>query len=258
MAIRKKIPLIPTDASLDITGDVSIAGSGSAVITFPSTTSTLATTSDIPTKASSAEINTGTDNDKYITPDALAGSDYEKNPMTTAGDIIYGGTSGVPTRLAKGTATQVLTMNSGATAPEWADASGGGGALQYVEYTLTSENIKSMFTTPVEIMPAPGAGKITIIYQILSKFIYGTIQYTGGNQLLFKTATLEIGKGCTGGAINGTGTEIASCGSFQLPTTISAILLKENEAILAYNKSSAFESGDGIIKLYITYKTITL
>jgi hypothetical protein len=74
MATRKKIPLIPTDASLDITGDVSIAGSGSAVITFPSTTSTLATTSDIPTKATSAEINAGTDNDKYITPDGLAGS----------------------------------------------------------------------------------------------------------------------------------------------------------------------------------------
>lgn len=41
MATRKKIPLIPTDASLDVTGDVSIAGSGSAVITFPSSTSTL-------------------------------------------------------------------------------------------------------------------------------------------------------------------------------------------------------------------------
>ena len=48
------------------------------------------------------------------------------NPMTTAGDTIYGGTSGVPTRLAKGVAGQVLTVNAGATAPEWVDASGGG------------------------------------------------------------------------------------------------------------------------------------
>jgi len=47
------------------------------------------------------------------------------NPMTTQGDVIYGGTSGAQTRLAKGTATQVLTMNAGATAPEWAAASGG-------------------------------------------------------------------------------------------------------------------------------------
>lgn len=50
------------------------------------------------------------------------------NPMTTAGDIIIGGASGTPTRLAKGTAGQVLTMNSGATAPEWQTPSGGGGS----------------------------------------------------------------------------------------------------------------------------------
>lgn len=49
------------------------------------------------------------------------------NPMTTAGDLIYGGASGTPTRLGIGTAGQVLKTNAGATAPEWADESGGGG-----------------------------------------------------------------------------------------------------------------------------------
>ena len=48
------------------------------------------------------------------------------NPMTTQGDVIYGGASGLPTRLAKGTASQVLAMNAGATAPEWVAAAGGG------------------------------------------------------------------------------------------------------------------------------------
>jgi len=42
------------------------------------------------------------------------------NPMTTAGDVIYGGSSGTPTRLAKGTAGQVLIQ--GATYPAWSDA----------------------------------------------------------------------------------------------------------------------------------------
>lgn len=51
------------------------------------------------------------------------------NPMTTQGDLIVGGASGTPGRLAKGTASQVLTMNSEATAPEWKDASGGGGTV---------------------------------------------------------------------------------------------------------------------------------
>ena len=47
------------------------------------------------------------------------------NPMTTGGDVIYGGASGVPTRLANGTAGQVLQSNGTTTAPSWEDATGG-------------------------------------------------------------------------------------------------------------------------------------
>ena len=42
------------------------------------------------------------------------------NPMTTAGDLIYGGTDGAPTRLAKGAEGKVLTQ--GATNPTWSDS----------------------------------------------------------------------------------------------------------------------------------------
>jgi hypothetical protein len=41
------------------------------------------------------------------------------NPMTTGGDIIYGGASGVETRLANGSANQVLTSNGTTLAPTW-------------------------------------------------------------------------------------------------------------------------------------------
>jgi hypothetical protein len=50
------------------------------------------------------------------------------NPETTTGDIAYrSATANTNTRLALGTAGQVLTVNSGATAPEWATPAGGGG-----------------------------------------------------------------------------------------------------------------------------------
>ena len=48
------------------------------------------------------------------------------NPMTTSGDTIYGGASGIPTRLPKGTDGQVLKLASGV--PSWANESGGGEA----------------------------------------------------------------------------------------------------------------------------------
>jgi len=47
------------------------------------------------------------------------------NPMTAPADLIVGGVSGAPARLAKGAALQVLRMNSDATAHEYADLSGG-------------------------------------------------------------------------------------------------------------------------------------
>lgn len=47
------------------------------------------------------------------------------NPMTTAGDSIVGGASGVPTRLALGSALQVRRVNAAGTAEEFATASGG-------------------------------------------------------------------------------------------------------------------------------------
>ena len=47
------------------------------------------------------------------------------NPGTTAGDVDYYTTSTAKARLAIGTAGQVLTVNSGATAPEWALAASG-------------------------------------------------------------------------------------------------------------------------------------
>lgn len=52
------------------------------------------------------------------------------SPETTAGDLAYrGSTANARTRLAIGTAGQVLTVNSGATAPEWTTPASGGMTL---------------------------------------------------------------------------------------------------------------------------------
>ena len=48
--------------------------------------------------------------------------DANANPMTTGGDVVYGGASGAPTRLGNGTANQVLTSSGGTGAPTWANS----------------------------------------------------------------------------------------------------------------------------------------
>lgn len=40
--------------------------------------------------------------------------------LTTAGDTLYASSNNTPARLAKGTARQVIQMDSSAAAPEWA------------------------------------------------------------------------------------------------------------------------------------------
>lgn len=65
------------------------------------------------------------------------------SPMTTSGDIVYGGASGTGTRLAKGSDGQVLTLASGL--PSWA-AAGGGSSTPRSSYSTSFEN-SSRWTT---------------------------------------------------------------------------------------------------------------
>jgi hypothetical protein len=58
------------------------------------------------------------------------------NPMTTAQDIIKGGASGVPARLAVGSNGDVLTVTAGSVG--WAAAAGGSGKLIVVNETVVA------------------------------------------------------------------------------------------------------------------------
>ena len=71
-----------------------------------------------------ASTGNATSNATYWTKLAAKGTDGTDvgTTITTQGDILYRDGSGLQ-RLAKGTAAQVLKMNSGATAPEWGDLS---------------------------------------------------------------------------------------------------------------------------------------
>ena len=86
------------------------------------------------------------------------------NPETTTGDISYrSSTSNVNTRLALGTAEQVLAINSGTTAPEWKTIVTGG-------LTLLSTTSLSGATTSIS--------SISGSYNSLLVYIYGATNAT--------------------------------------------------------------------------------
>lgn len=137
-----------------LTGAITASGPGSAVTSLVATTnSTLTTLSalSLPTSQLTGVLsiaNGGTDNGSLpVTAGGVLYTDGTKvqnsgagtsgyvlqsngssaptwasvltNPMTTGGDMIYGGASGVPTRLANGTTGQLLTSQGGTSAPTW-------------------------------------------------------------------------------------------------------------------------------------------
>ena len=91
-----------------------------------------------------------------------------KSLVTTAGDIIYRNAT-VPARLGIGTASQVLRVNSGATAPEWATPSSG--AVVQVKSAIYSTATSNATTTyadtglTLSITPTSASNKILVFVQ---------------------------------------------------------------------------------------------
>lgn len=143
------------------------------------------------------------------------------NPMTTAGDVIFGGASGTPTRLAIGTAAQVLKVNAGATAPEWGTAASGG-----ADYILIEDQKAS--TTP--------GGTLTANTWV-TRDLNTEQSDTGGhasvasNQITLAAGTYEIEASCPGyycgfhkaRLYNVTDTAVALVGTSEISYTTASI-----------------------------------
>lgn len=98
--------------NLLVTGTLPIANGGTGQISFAagvitSNGTTLTSTSVLPIA------NGGTSGS------TKAAAFDNLSPMTTGGDIIYGGASGTGTRLANGSLDQILSSNGGTNAPSW-------------------------------------------------------------------------------------------------------------------------------------------
>ena len=85
-------------------------------------------------KLDADNVDDTTSTNKFVTAsDKSNWNEKMSNPMTSAGDIIYGGANGDGTALPIGTAGQVLTVDSNTLKPTWANASGDKFYLHYIQ-----------------------------------------------------------------------------------------------------------------------------
>lgn len=109
-----------------LTGDVTTSGAAATLATvngnvgsFGSATQVMTQTVNakgLTTAAANVSIQIAESQVTNLTTDLAA---KITNPMTTGGDVIYGGTSGLPTRLPNGSAGQALLSAGGTAAPVW-------------------------------------------------------------------------------------------------------------------------------------------
>jgi hypothetical protein len=170
----------------------------------------------------------------------LADGAIAKSTVTTAGDIIYRNAT-VPTRLGLGTAGQVLTVNTGATAPEWKTpaAGGGGKVLQVVSTTYSTSTVLATTTMTdsgitLSITPTLTTSKILVLMSVSSQ-VYRASSNAGGSVRLMRDATAILNY--TGSDIgwqfnsNGNGTNVYDKASFSVvyldaPATTSSTTYK--------------------------------
>jgi hypothetical protein len=158
---------IPNDqgdiTAVNVTAPITGGGSSGAVTIGVSAASTAAAgvvqLSDSTSTTSSVLASTPTATKSAYD---LADAAIAKSTVTTAGDIIYRNAT-VPVRLGIGTAGQVLTVNSGATAPQWSTPSTGA-------FTLLSTTTLSGPTTLIS--------SINQSYKSLFMVIYGVTNAT--------------------------------------------------------------------------------
>jgi hypothetical protein len=159
------------------------------------------------------------------------------NPSTTLGDIEYrSATANTNTRLALGTAGQVLQVNSGANAPEWATPTSGG-------MTLISTTSLSGTTTTLSSIPQT--------YNSLFLVIQG-VTTSAGNDEAFEVRPNGVTNLCDQAYVNSNGasTNIGygvylSGGASTDRTSLNSIWSLEinNYTSSTRHKSYAFEGG---------------
>jgi hypothetical protein len=123
----------------------------------------------------------------YYTGSAWANLDTTgmTNPMTTTGDVIYSSSGSTPARLGIGTAGQVLQVNSGATAPEWATA--GASATSYSLINIGGTTLSGASTVTISSLSGYNKFHILVKDAVSSSYSNYTMRFNADTSSIYST-----------------------------------------------------------------------
>lgn len=130
--------------------------------------------------------------------------------------------------------------------------------LQETSVTITTAQVKALYTTPIELIAAPGAGYAVVLDSAVVFLDYATTKYDGiaaGEDLNIRYTD---GSGALVATIE-TDPFLASEADalrYVQPTTAAALIPVEDAALVLYMASGNIATGDSPLKLKLYYRVI--
>lgn len=123
-----------------------------------------------------------------------------------------------------------------------------GDYLRKATVTLSSADILSLHTTPVTLVPAPGAGKWLNVHRAVASMAFGTVAYTIADGVAVFVGTLipaDLTNSLTAGADR--------IETFEGQVTNFSPSVVENEALLITDAVADPTDGDGTLTVTVWY-----
>lgn len=153
------------------------------------------------------------------------------NPMTTGGDLIYGGVGGTPTRLANGNAGQVLTSAGTTLAPYWSDNGAGdmilasvqtnSGAKTFLDSTMLLRNVANTFSSKF-------TNTNTAARTYTLKDADGTLAFTSDLTGYVTAVSIATANGVSGSSSGGTTPALTITLGAITPTSVNGLTITAN------------------------------
>lgn len=123
--------------------------------------------------------------------------------------------------------------------------------VNVAQVNLTAAQIITLFTAPIILIPAPGAGKSIIIDFVLFRYLYGGVAYTGGG-----VTTIGYAGGAAAVATVPAATLTAGASSDSTLPTTALTVVTQNAALQISTATANFAAGNGTLQIYIYYSTV--
>lgn len=128
----------------------------------------------------------------------------------------------------------------------------GGGSIRVAEVTLTPAEVKALFSTPIEVVPAPGVGKANLILVAYASVAFVSAAYATNTSLTVGHAGVGI---TITGILAATSSKIAAgAGTFAAVATTAL----QNAAITVSAATGNPATGDSPVTISIVYVTVNL